>query len=124
MEILNQKFSHVKRKISLTPMETILIVPRKLEYFEGLVKLTKRRKDVETTQTQMVIVIATPTIKKVCINKTNRSKTLHLVVEIGQALFEGLVDNTSALMSIMAINVVKELDIIHLASRYETCKTT
>jgi hypothetical protein len=38
-----------KGKISLTPMETILIISRKLEYLEGLVKLAKRRKDVETT---------------------------------------------------------------------------
>jgi hypothetical protein len=34
----------VKGKCFLTPMETILIVQRKLEYFEGLVKLTIRRK--------------------------------------------------------------------------------
>jgi hypothetical protein len=37
----------IKGKISLTPMETILIIPRKLEYLEGLVKLTRRRKDAE-----------------------------------------------------------------------------
>lgn len=29
-------------------METILITPKELEYLEGLVKLTRRRKDVET----------------------------------------------------------------------------
>jgi hypothetical protein len=28
-------------------METILIIPRELEFLEGLVKLTRRRKDVE-----------------------------------------------------------------------------
>jgi hypothetical protein len=28
-------------------METILIIPRELDYLEGLVKLVRRRKDVE-----------------------------------------------------------------------------
>jgi predicted aspartyl protease len=54
-------------------------------------------------------------------NKTNWNKTLHLVVEINQALFEGLVD-TSASMSIMAANVVKELGIMHLVLGHETYK--
>jgi hypothetical protein len=31
-------------------METILIIPKNLEYLEGLVKLARKRKDVETTQ--------------------------------------------------------------------------
>ncbi len=37
----------IKGKISVTPMETILIILGKLEYLEGLVKLAKRRKYVE-----------------------------------------------------------------------------
>jgi hypothetical protein len=37
----------IKGNISLTPMEIILNIPRKLEYLEGLVKLARRRKDVE-----------------------------------------------------------------------------
>jgi hypothetical protein len=42
--IRSKILSHfVRAKISLTPMETILIVPGKLEYLEGLVKLTKRK---------------------------------------------------------------------------------
>ncbi len=32
----------IKGKISLTPLETILIIPGELEYLEGLVKLTRR----------------------------------------------------------------------------------
>ncbi len=41
-------FCHfIKRKISLTPMETILVILGKLEYLEGLVKLTRRRKNAE-----------------------------------------------------------------------------
>ncbi len=37
----------IKGKISLTPMETILIILGELEYLEGLVKLARRRKYVE-----------------------------------------------------------------------------
>jgi hypothetical protein len=37
----------IKGKISLTPMETILIIPRELGYLEGLVKLTRRIKDAK-----------------------------------------------------------------------------
>jgi hypothetical protein len=60
-----------------------------LEYLEGFVKLAKKRKDAETTQSEVAVVIFTTSIKKVYINKTNQSKTLHLVVEINQALLEG-----------------------------------
>jgi hypothetical protein len=63
-------------------METILIIPIELKYFEKLVKLVKRRKDAETIQARVATVIRTPNIKRVCINKINHSKTLHLVVEI------------------------------------------
>lgn len=46
--IRSKILSHfVRGKIFLTPIETILIVRRKLEYFEGLVKLTIRRKDAK-----------------------------------------------------------------------------
>ncbi len=41
-------FSHfIKGKISLIPMETILIILGKLEYLEGLVKLARRGKNAE-----------------------------------------------------------------------------
>jgi hypothetical protein len=57
-------------------METILLIPRELKYFERLVKLVRRKKDAETIQAQVVIVICTPNIRRVCINKINHSKTL------------------------------------------------
>jgi predicted aspartyl protease len=43
------------------------------------------------------------------------------MIEINQALLEGLVD-TGASMSIMVASVVKRLGIIHLVSRHETYK--
>ncbi len=50
--IKSKILSHfIKGNFSLTPMETILIIPRKLEYLEGLVKLARRKKDIKTTKT-------------------------------------------------------------------------
>ncbi len=37
----------IKGKISFTPMETILTLPRELKYLERLVKLARRQKDEE-----------------------------------------------------------------------------
>ncbi len=38
----------IKGKISLNPMETILMIPGELEHLESLVKLARRKKDAET----------------------------------------------------------------------------
>jgi hypothetical protein len=40
----------IKGKISLSPMETILMIPGELEHLENLVKLARRKKDSETTK--------------------------------------------------------------------------
>jgi len=69
----------------------------------------------------MVSVI--PTLRKIYINKTQQSKTLHLLVEINNYVVEGLVD-IGASMSIMAATVVMKSGIIHLVTRFETYKTT
>ncbi len=46
--IKSKILSHfIKGNSSLTPMETFLIIPKELEYLEGLVKLARRKKDVE-----------------------------------------------------------------------------
>jgi hypothetical protein len=56
-------FSHfIKGKISLIPMETILIILRELEYLEGLVKLARRRKDVEGHRNQVAAIHSTHVI--------------------------------------------------------------
>jgi hypothetical protein len=38
----------IKRKISLSPMETILMIPGELKHLESLVKLAGRIKDLES----------------------------------------------------------------------------
>jgi predicted aspartyl protease len=112
----------IKGKISLSPMETILMIPGKLEHLESLVKLARRRKDSEANENQVSMVSAVPTLRKICINKTHQSKTLHLLVEINNYIVEGLVD-TGASMSIMAVVVVRELGMMHLVTGSETYKT-
>jgi hypothetical protein len=112
----------IKGKISLSPMETILLIPGELEHLESLVKLARRRRDSEVDENQVSMVSAVPTLRRICINKTHRSKTLHLLVEINNYIVEGLVD-TGASMSVMAAAVVRELGMMHLVTGSETYKT-
>ncbi len=113
----------IKGKIYLIPMETILIILKGLEYLEGLVKLAKRRKNVEGQKSQIAAICSTPSIRRVSVNKTHRSKTLHLAIKINQAIIEGLVD-TRASMLVVATSVVRELDIMHLVVGHEIYKIT
>jgi hypothetical protein len=112
----------IKGKISLTPMETVMMIPGELEHLENLVKVARKKKDAEAANTQVSMVSAVPTLRRLYINKTHRSKTLHLSVEVNQCLIEGLVD-TRASMSVMAAAVVRELGLMHLVSGSETYKT-
>jgi len=112
----------IKGKISLSPMETILLIPGELEHLESLVKLARRRKDTDVHENQVSMVSAAPTLRRVCVNKTHRSKTLHLLVEINNYIVEGLVDK-GASMSVMAAAVVRELGMMHLVTGSETYKT-
>jgi hypothetical protein len=114
-------FHFIKGKIFLTPMETILIILRKLEYLEGLIKLARRTKNVERQRSQIAMIHSTPSIKRVSVNKTHRNKTLHLAGEINQAIIEILVD-TKASMSVMVASVVKKFGIMHLVVGHETYK--
>jgi len=111
----------IKGKISLSPMETILIIPGELEHLEILVRLARRKKDSEATENQVSMVSAVPTLKRIRINKTHWSKTLHLLVEINNYVVEGLVD-TSASMSVMVVVVVRGLGIMHLVTVLELIK--
>jgi predicted aspartyl protease len=121
--IKSKILSHfIKRKISLTSMETVMMIPRELEHLENLVKVARRKKDTEAANTQVSMVSAVPTLRRLCISKTHRSKTLHLLVEVNQCLIEGLVD-IGASMSVMAVLVVRELGLMHLVSGSETYKT-
>jgi predicted aspartyl protease len=102
-------------------METILLILGELEHLESLVKLARRRRDSEVNENQVLMVSAVPTLRRICINKIHRSKTLHLFVEINNYIFEGLVD-TGASMSVMATAVVRELGMMHLVTGSETYK--
>jgi len=69
----------IKGRISLSPMETILLIPKELEHLESLVKLARRRKDTDVHENQVSMVFAAPTLRRVYVNKTHRSKTLHML---------------------------------------------
>jgi hypothetical protein len=103
-------------------METILMIPRELEHLENLVKLARRKRDSETTENQVSVVFKLPSLKKICVNKTHRSKTLHLPVEISNCVVKGLVD-TGASMSVLASAVIRELGMMHLVTGNESYKT-
>jgi hypothetical protein len=103
-------------------METILMIPRELEHLESLVKLARRKKDAEMVNDRVFVVSLVPTIRRICVNKTNRSKTLHLPMEINRYVVEGLVD-TGTSMSVMAVAIVRELGMMHLIAGSETYKT-
>jgi hypothetical protein len=50
-------------------METILMIPRELEQFENLVRLARRKRDLEAIENQVSMDFAVPTLRKICINK-------------------------------------------------------
>jgi hypothetical protein len=68
----------IKGKIALSPMETVLMIPGELKHLENLVKLAQRRMDAELVSDQVSSVSPVPAIRRICVNKTNRSRTLHL----------------------------------------------
>ncbi len=70
----------------------------------------------------MFVASPVPAIRRICVNKTSKSKTLHLPVEINRYIIEGLVD-TWASMSVMAAAVVREMGMMHLIVGCETYKT-
>ncbi len=72
----------IKGKISFSPMESIMMIPGELEHLDNLVRLARRKKDSKAIENQVPMVSAIPTLKKICIKKTHRKKTLHLLVEI------------------------------------------
>jgi predicted aspartyl protease len=69
------------------------------------------------------MVSTASTLQQICINKTHRSKTFHLLVEINNYVVEGLVDIGTS-MSIMAIAMVRGLGMMHLVVGFKTYKTT
>jgi hypothetical protein len=51
VSVKSKILSHfIKGKISLSPMETVLMIPGELEHLESLVKLARRKRDSETTE--------------------------------------------------------------------------
>jgi len=53
----------IKGKISLTPMETVMMIPGELEHLESLVKVARKKKDAEAAGNQISMVSTAPTFK-------------------------------------------------------------
>ncbi len=98
-----------------------MMIPGELEHLENLVKVARKKKDAEAGNTHVSMVSTAPTLRRLYISKTHRSKTLHLTIEVNQCLIEGLVD-TGASMSVMVAVVVRELGLMHLVLGSETYK--
>ncbi len=64
--IKSKILSHfIKRKISLSPMETFLVIPGELEHLENLVRLVRRKKDLEAMDNQVSMVSTSPASRKI-----------------------------------------------------------
>ncbi len=111
----------IKGKISLSLMETILMIPGELEHLESLAKLARRKRNSEANENQVSVLFAIPSLRKIYVNKTHQSKTLHLPVEISNYVVEGLVD-TGASMSVMAVAIVRKMGMMHLVTGTGTYK--
>jgi hypothetical protein len=70
---------------------------------------------------QVASTLVLPTIKRVCVNKNHKGKTLHLTIQVQNGPIEGLVD-IGTFMLIIALGIVQELSIMHLVSRTESFK--
>jgi hypothetical protein len=63
--IRSKILSHfIKGKVSLSPMESILMIPGELEHLESLVKLARRKRDSEATENQVSVVSAIPSLRR------------------------------------------------------------
>jgi hypothetical protein len=113
----------IKGKIALSTMKTILSILTELKYLENLVKLAPKKRNDNLKLTNLIKSNEAPTIHRICINKSHRSRIFHLLVGVGHNLVEGLVD-IRASMSIMSATVVCELRIMHLVINMESYKTT
>jgi hypothetical protein len=86
------------------------------------VKLAQKKRDDNLKLANRIKSNEAPTVHRICINKSHRSRTLHLLVGVGNNLVEGLV-NTRTSMLVISTSVVRELGIMHSIIGMESYKT-
>jgi hypothetical protein len=86
------------------------------------VKLAQKKRDDNLKLANLIKSNEAPTVHRICINKSHRSRTLHLLVGVGNNLVEGLV-NTRTSMLVISTSVVRELGIMHSIIGMESYKT-
>jgi hypothetical protein len=109
LEVGKNSFGHskilnhfIKGKISLSPMETTLVILGELKSLKSLVKVARKKHDEGLKTINLTKVERSHVVWRITINKSYRNKTLHLFVEIKNNLIEGLVD-IGASMSIVIV---------------------
>lgn len=85
-------------------------------------KLAQKKRDDNLKLANRIKSNEAPTVHRICINKSHRSRTLHLLVGVGNNLVEGLV-NTKTSMLVISTSVVRELGIMHSIIGMESYKT-
>lgn len=85
-------------------------------------KLAQKKRDDNLKLANLIKSNEAPTVHRICINKSHRSRTLHLLVGVGNNLVEGLV-NTRTSMLVISTSVVRELGIMHSIIGMESYKT-
>ncbi len=85
-------------------------------------KLAQKKRDDNLKLANRIKSNEAPTVHRICINKSHRSRTLHLLVGVGNNLVEGLV-NTRTSMLVISTSVVRELGIMHSIIGMESYKT-
>jgi predicted aspartyl protease len=111
----------IKGKISLSLMETILVISGELESLESLVKLAWKKYDEKMKSINLTKIERSIIVCKINIHKNHHGKMLHLLVEINNKLVERLVD-INASMFVMSVALVQELGLVHLVSRLKSYK--
>ncbi len=56
-------FHFIKGKISLTPMETVMMIPGELKHLKNLVKVARKKKDAEAASNLVSMVSAAPMLR-------------------------------------------------------------
>jgi hypothetical protein len=94
-------FMHfIKGKISLSPMETILVIPRKLKNLESFMKLAKKKHDEGLKLINLTKMERPTIVNRINVHKNHHNKTLHLLMEINNHLVEKLVDTNASMFVI------------------------
>ncbi len=88
----------------------------------NLENLVKKHWDVDSRSTQVVFTNENLAVKRINIQKIHHNKTLHLFIDINNHTWNVVDIGTSMLITLAS--VVRELELMYLVTRHESCQTT